>query len=215
MTTRLKLYNAALFICEQRSIASLSVNEEARHVLDEIWNNDAVRYCLEQGQWKFALRGSRFDYNPSIEPEWGYSRAFTKPEDWVITSAVSLDERFNTPLTEYADEVGNWFCDSDELFVKYVSSADTYGFDLARWPQTFADYVAAHLAWRAVPRMPGGQDKKEGVEHDMKKAKITAKNKDAMAGPTTFPARGTWTLSRWGNRMTRRDGGSRSGNLIG
>lgn len=215
MTTRLQLYNAALTICEAREIANLTVNEEGRHLLDSAWNNGAVDYCLEQGQWKFAMRASRLDYEPSIEPEWGYSRAFTKPDDWIATSAVSLDEYFNTPLTQYADEKGFWFCDNDELYVRYVSNDSAYGNDLARWPQTFADFVAAHLARKIVRKIPGGKDRFDSVKDEEKDALRKAKNKDAMAGPTTFPARGSWAMARAGRSFGRRDGGGRTGNLIG
>ena len=55
---------------------------------------------------------------------------------------------------------------------------------------------------------------KEGVKL-ADKAKFLAKSKDAMAGPTTFPAQGAWTRARMGRNSGSRDGGNRSGNLIG
>ena len=44
-TDRLKLYNGALTIIGERSIASLTTNEESRRLLDNQWNDGAVRYC--------------------------------------------------------------------------------------------------------------------------------------------------------------------------
>lgn len=215
-TSRLKLYNRALEVCGERAIASLTVNEESRFILDGIWDSGAAaNYCLEQAQWKFAMRAAQFDYDTGFSAEFGYSRAFQKPTDWRVTSAVCTDEYFNSPLTQYADEAGYWFADMDTIYVKYVSSDELYGLDFAKWPETFTEYVAHYLARRAAPRMPGDKDadrilKKEALALDV------AKNRDAMAGPTTFPARGSWLASRFGRGgINRRDGGSRTGNLIG
>jgi hypothetical protein len=105
-TDRLKIYNGALLLCGERQLATLSENREPRFLLDLVWNDGGVRYCLEQAQWHFAMRSSRFDYDPSIVPEWGFNRAFTKPDDWVSTSGVFQDEFMKTPLTDYADEQG-------------------------------------------------------------------------------------------------------------
>jgi hypothetical protein len=58
----------------------LSENREARFLLDLVWNDGGVRYCLEQAQWHFAMRSSRFDYDPAVVPDWGFNRAFTKPD---------------------------------------------------------------------------------------------------------------------------------------
>lgn len=214
--TRLKLYNDALEICGERALASLTVNEESRYILDAIWDGgDGVKYCLEQAQWKFAMRSAQFDYDPAIAPDWGYSRGFTKPTDWVATSAVCTDEYFNSPLTQYADEAGYWFADMDTIWIKYVSNDSLYGMDLAKWPYSFKEYVAHYFARRAAPRLPGDKDadrimKKEAIALDV------AKNKDAMAGPTTFPARGSWIASRYGRGgINRRDGGRNTGSLIG
>lgn len=216
MTTRLQLYNAALRLCESRSIASLTVAEESRRTLDEIWADGGVHWCLEQGQWKFAMRSSQLDYDPSVAPEWGYQRAFIKPTDWCATSAVCSDEFYNSPLSQYADEIGFWFCDQDILYVRFVSDDAAYGGDLSRWPQTFADFAAAHFAKLAAPRLPGGKEVQDKVDKAEIRNLRVAKNKDAMAGPTTYPARGSWLRARFGRgSVNRRDGGNRSGPLIG
>ena len=177
-----------------------------------------MRYCLEQAQWHFAMRSSRLDYNPSIQPDWGYQRVFDKPTDWVNTSGVFQDERLQTPLTSYADEVAYWFSDLDQIFVKYVSDAATYGADLSRWPASFTDYVKAYFASRIVRKLPGGADKVEDICHPktgvMAKALLIAKNKAAMTQPATFPTRGTWAAARHRGTGTRRDGGNPS-SLIG
>lgn len=219
MTTRLQIYNGALLLCGDRKLASLTENREPRHLLDDVWNDGGVRYCLEQAQWQFAMRSSRLDYNSSVDPDWGYQRAFDKPTDWVITSGVFQDEYMRSPLLQYADEVSYWFCDRDEIFVRYVSDDNAYGNNLAAWPATFADYVKAHFASKIIRKLPGGAEKVDDICHPKKgeaaKTLLVAKNKCAMANPATFPTRGTWAAARHrGQVRSYRDGGN-TNNLIG
>lgn len=218
-TTRLKIYNGALLICSDTRLSSLSEAREPRYLLDEIWNDGGVRFCLEQAQWHFAMRSSRLDYNPAITPDWGFQRAFDKPTDWVATSGVFYDEYMNSPLTQYADEVAYWFADQDEIFVKYVSDDDSYGMDYAKWPATFTEYVKAYFASKIVRKLPGGAEKVEDICHPTRgvlaRALAVAKNKSAMTQPATFPSRGTWAAARHaGARRGYRDGGNPN-SLIG
>lgn len=217
-TTRLKIYNGALMLCGEVRLASVDENREARHLLDEVWNDGGQRYCLEQAQWQFAMRSSRLDYNTDVQPDWGFPRAFDKPVDWVATSGVFQDEFMRAPLLDYADEVGYWYANLDQIFVRYVSDDENYGLNLSLWPTTFTDYVKAYFASRIVHKMPGGaaritallgadaSGEKSGVLHA---ALLTAKNKSAMTQPATFPNRGTWARARYaGSRLGRRDGGN-------
>ena len=218
-TSRLKIYNGALLICAERQLASLTEDRKPRHLLDLVWDDGGVRYCLEQAQWHFAMRASRLDYEPSITPDWGYQRAFTKPTDWVNTSGVFSEEYLRTPLVNYADEVGYWFCDLDEIFVKYVSDDTNYGADMARWPASFTDYVKAYFASRIIRDLPGGAAKVDDICNArsgvLAKNLMIAKNKAAMSQPATFPTRGSWAAARhYGSSLYRRDGGN-TGSLIG
>lgn len=216
-TSRLKIYNSALLLCGERSIANVSVVEESRYLLDEVWNDDGVEYCLEQGQWMFAMRTSQFTYSTTSTPAFGYRRAFTKPTDWMLTSAVCSDEYFKTPLTEYADEAGFWYADIDDIYVRYVSDDSTYGLDFSKWPPSFTDYVKTYFASRICHKLPGGKElvqkfhgppgyPQRGLLHQ---ALLNAKNRCAMAVPTSFPARGNWVSARAG-RGSNRDRGSPS-----
>jgi len=221
-TSRLKIYNGALRILGERKLASLTESREPRFLCDDEWNDGLVRYALERGQWRFAMRTSRLDYSTDITPAFGLRYGFEKPTDWVDTSAVCSDEYFNTPLTRYADEVGYWFSDLTQIFVKYVSDDEDYGADVARWPYSFTEYVKALLASRIAARLTSGKE----IVNDLLQPRsglvattlVTAKNRDAMAGPTTFPAQGNWSLSRQGRSSSRRggwnDGGNR-GSLVG
>lgn len=224
MADRLGLYNAALLVLGDTQLADLTEAREPRRLLDQVWNGGGVRYCLEQAQWHFAMRTSHFTYDPAIVPPFGFIRAVAKPDDWIITSGVFSDERCTTPLTQYADEVGYWFSDLDDIYVRYVSDDAAFGSDLSRWPATFLDYAAAYFASKIVHKFPGSGEKRtfllgpEGREDRgwLNRCLLIAKNKAAMVLPATFPSRGTWAAARTGGlrRSVNRDGGSIS-NLIG
>ena len=221
-TTRLEIYNGALLICQERAISSLSVNEEPRYLLDNVWNARGVRFCLEQGQWRFGMRATKQTYDPAVTPAFGYQKAFPKPTDWIDTSAVCSDPYFNTPLLQYADEVGYWFSDLEDIYVKYVSDDVTFGANLALWPESFTEYVKHYFAGKICGKMTGGERLVERLlgpaghpeKGEVHAALVRAKNRDAMAGPTTFPARGAWVGSRFGGHTNRWDRGN-PGQLIG
>lgn len=222
MTDRLRIYNGALLLCGERALRTLSEEVEPRHLLDLVWNDEGTRYCLEQGLWHFAMRFSQFDYNPSIEPDFGYSRAFDKPDDWVSTAGVWEDDRMQAPLLQYADEISYWFSDRDVIYGRYVSDHKDFGLDLGKWPSTFADYVKAYFAGRIVHRLPGSAEKREFLlgppgredKGHVNRCLVIAKNKSAMAQPATIPARGTWSAARHRGTARGIDGGSTT-RLIG
>jgi hypothetical protein len=226
-TSRLQIYNDALLLLGQRSIASLTVNEEGRRLLDQVWNGSGlntggVQACLEQGQWKFATRSSKFEYNTDVTPDFGYQFVFDKPSDWLETVAVCTDEYFLAPLLQYSDENQFWMASVNPLYIKYVSSDADYGGNLAIWPVSFREFVVAYFASKIVhktaPSMAekilgtDGSGQRNGILHS---ARLTAQNRDAWAGPTKVMAPGSWVQSRrrYGNGNWR-DGGSRS-SLIG
>ena len=210
-TSRLKIYNGALLLVGQRSIDSLTVTEESRRLLDEVYNDNGIRYCLEQGQWMFAMRASQFTYNTSITPAFGYRRGFTKPTDWVLTSGLCSDEYFRTPLLGYSDEAGYWFADIDDIYVRYVSDDASYGGDLSRWPDSFTEYVKTYFASRICHKMPGGREVIERFQGPpgfpqrglLHQALLNAKNRCAMASPTSFAATGSWVSARRGYGSNR------------
>jgi hypothetical protein len=215
MATRLSIYNDALLLVGERALANLTEEREPRRLLDQVWNNGGVENCLEKGQWFFAMRAIQIDYDTAIEPSFGYRRAFLKPTDWVITSALCTDEWFRSPLTAYNDEADYWYADEDVLYVRYVSNDSGYGNNLTRWPESFKEFVAAHFASRVALKITGSKAKADEILGIRKMLLNEAKNNAAMAEPTKFPARGSWSNSRtrFGSRNNR-DGGSNT-NLTG
>jgi hypothetical protein len=217
VTTRLTLYNDALLLVGERFLSSLTEEREPRRLLDQVWSSGAINYCLEQGQWFFAMRTIQIDYDPSIEPTFGYNRAFQKPTDWVLTSSFASDEFFRCPLTRYVDEAGYWYAELDTVYVRYVSNDTGYGMDMNKWPDSFREFVAAHIASRIILKLSNSESKEKELK-DMRKALLkNAKSRCAMADPTQFSAQGNWSKSRMRGGSRRGDGGNgnTSGNLIG
>lgn len=216
-TSKLKIFNGALAIVQHRSIASLTVNEEARHALDTAYDDGAINFCLEQGQWRFAMRSSKFSYDTGITPDFGFPRAFAKPSDWCVTSAVCSDEYFNAPHLNYTDEAGYWYSDLDDLYIKYVSNHADFGMNLSLWSASFTEYVKVYLASKVCGKLAANQKLVENITKRngmLETALLVAKNRDAMAEPTKKLPRGNWVKARTGSGGDWRDGGSRS-NLIG
>lgn len=199
-TTQLALYNEALIEhLGERPLASLAEDREPRRVLDAIWDGGARKYCLEQGSWKFALRVAKLSYNPSITPAFGYRYAFSKPTDFVKIVKLCSDAHFQAPLLNYTEESNLWFTDNQEIYITYVSIDPLYGFDMSLWPETFAKYVAAYLAYRACSRIKQSATDKEAIGKEMKKLLVDARSKDAIQGPTQFLPQGRWVTVRGGS----------------
>lgn len=210
--TQLGLYNEALRLVGERRLASLAENREPRRVLDDIWNDGALDYCLEQGLWNFATRAVEIDKSTTTIPNFGYTNAFDKPNDFIRTVGVAEDEFFNVPLLRVLEETGFWFADLDPIYVRYVSKAASYGYDYSRWPSTFAKYVAAYLAQEAVLTLSQSTEK-HGIIFGLAQARLKdARSKDAMAESTVFMPQGGWSAARKGG--SRRDRGNRN-QLIG
>ena len=223
MTTRLDLYNKALLACGERFLSALTDNIEPRRLLDHVWNTGGNNYCLEQGQWWFAMRAVMIDYDPAITPPFGLQKAFTKPTDWIKTCAVCSDEYFKVPILGYAFEGGDWYCDITPIYVKYVSNDAAYGGDLSKWPATFTDYAAMYYASQIIGKLAGDRAEQRakifgppGAPHEgqLHQTLHKAKNAAAFTQPTQYPAQGNWTRSRQGRRQGYNDRGNRGG-LIG
>ena len=215
MATKLQIYNTALRYCKERKLSSLTENREPRRLLDDVWDTGGVDHCLEEAMWKFATASVRLDYDPTIDPEFGYARPFSKPDDWVLTVAVCSDEYFDVPLTRYLHENNYWYADLDEIYVRYVSNGDAYGNDLSLWPASFMRFVSAYFASEIVGKLTGGNTETiDEVEAILKKNTLNAKNRDAWNQPQQFPAPGSWVSSRGRYRGETLDRGNR-GSLLG
>lgn len=211
---KLTAYNDALRLCGEHRLAHLSQERESRRMLDSVWET-AVQYCLEEGQWKFAIRSREVSYSPSVTPSFGYSYVFDKPTDLIRVTGVTSDEFLQMPLLDYRDEGGFWFANLDTIYVSYVSDDDAFGLDSSLWPYTFKKYLAAYLAMEIVNDLKKDAPEVfyQRIEREMSKRMMEARSHDAQAGPTRFAPAGSWVSSR-GYGHGRWDRGSRS-RLIG
>ena len=216
MASKLLVYNASLLLVGERKLASLTENREPRRLLDDVFDGGAIKTCLESGFWNMATRSLRIEFDPSIAPDFGFSRAFVKPSDWVRTAVVSASEYFRPPFKDdqFADEAGHFFADIDTLYVKMVSDGADYGGDLGNWTESFARYFEAYLASRIAWKITRDKKTVETIQDELKRLLKGASAKDAMNSGTSVPPEGSWNRARGGRRTSRRDGGSRS-QLIG
>lgn len=200
--TKLGLFNGALRLCKERKLSSLTESREPRRLLDDAYGDGsttgAVTACLQMGQWTFAMRAAQLSYSPSIEPDFGYRRAFDQPTDLIRVSALCGDEYFTSPLTQYADERGYWYADLDTIYVRYVSSHASYGADLANWPESFAKLVEGYLAFEICGSLTGADP--DFVTKVYKQRKKDALSLDAMNKPAGFAPMGSWASARHGHR---------------
>lgn len=204
---KLAIYNGALRRLGSRELSSLAEAREPRRVLDGIWgtDNNVVRYGLERGEWNFAIRTAEAIYSPSIEPDFGFIRAYDKPTDFVRLASLSADPYFRIPLTNehYVDEATYWFTDQDVIYVRYVSDDTDYGFNSAAWSEGFRKYLEAYLAWEGCERITNSTTKRDRLELDWTLALKNAKSVDAMNEGVKFPPRGSWSSAKAGRSRER------------
>ncbi len=212
MTTKLQVYNGALRMCGERKLASLTENQQGRHLLDDEWADGAVDYCLGAGQWKFAKRTVELAPTTSVTPAFGYANAFEVPADHIRTAALCSDEYLKIPLLAYSAEGAYWFSDVNPIYVSYISNDAAYGGDLSVWPQEFVLFVQSYLAGKIVEALTQDQNKWNKVYKMSRQYRLEAASSDAMESPTTFPPEGAWVRARRGHGTN--DRGSRS-SLVG
>lgn len=211
---QLLLYNASLRLLGEGSLGSLTENREPRRLLDSVFNNGWINYCLQQGYWKHALRTQAMQFDPSISPSFGYRKAFPLPDDFLRTYALSADEYFSVPLEEFREEAGFIFCEYETIYMSYISNDPQYGLDTSLWPETFKRYVESHGAAEIAERLIQNDTKLANIFKIRKTRLSDAKSKDAMEDGVRFPPIGSWVMARRNGRVSRRDNGNR-GNLYG
>lgn len=200
-------------MCGERKLASLTENQQGRHLLDDEWADGAVDYALGAGQWKFAKRSVEIASTTSVTPGFGYQKAFEIPSDLLRTTALCSDPYQQVPLLAYTTEQAYWFADVDPLYVSYISNDASYGGDMSLWPVEFVLFLQAYLASKIVETLTQDEKKWNRVFKLAEKYRKDAASSDAMEGPTTFPPMGSWVAARL-RRGGHRDRGGR-GQLIG
>jgi hypothetical protein len=187
----------------ERRLTSTSEARDVRYHLDDAYTDVKAR-CLEQGYWNFAMRAVSMTESGSITVDFGFAYAFEKPTDWVRTYIVSDNETLELWTNRFQEEAGVWYADVTPLYARYVSNSTSYGYDLALWTQTYADYVAAELALSVGPSISTvSSEKLSEVEKARDKARAKAMSHDAMDEPPVAPPLGSWSRARGGNYHTK------------
>jgi hypothetical protein len=212
-TTKLALWNSALQDLGSERLSDTGDPVKAARELTAVYDK-VVATCVASGSWNFAMETVQLDADTGVTPSFGFTEVFAKPSDWVRTIAVSLDEYFAYPLTQYYDDDSFWSADNTPIYARYVSNDTGLGLDLSRWPENFSRYVELELAHRVCMALTQNAGLRREIGEERDQARKVAKNIDAMnEAQPKFPPPGSWTQARWG-RSAGRDRGSR-GRLTG
>lgn len=196
MASQLSLYNSSLRIVKHRKLSTLTDDTEARYLLDDEYAK-VVAWMLEQGLWNFALRTLALEASVDVEPEFGFSYAFEKPDDYVRLNAISGNATFYPTLDEFNDEGSYWVANCDPLYLSYISNHTDYGNDLGRWPSSFELAVEHELAYRIAPHLTAmGDNEYRDLERRRDRAVRDARSKDAMNQPVSRPPPGRLVQAR-------------------
>lgn len=200
MATVLSIYNDALGWIGERALATTSESNESCRALNDQWAR-TVAYCIEQGNWKWAMRSVQMSPDSSVTPAFGLANAFEKPDDWVRTYTICTDEMFAFPDLRVKDENGFWWSDSDPLYVRYISNGADFGMNMAVWPETFNAFVACYLAFKISNRVTQSKADAVDLQKQARLLMTDARSKNAMSDPPGFAPQSTWISAR-----TRRSG---------
>lgn len=208
MTDKLSVYNGALSILSEPPLVNLTENRASRRTLDAFYNQ-AVNYCLEDGQWTFAQKLLKLEASSDITPSFGHTYFFEKPNDFKKLCGIWSDENLLNPMgTGYDQDKQGWYASIDTIYVKYVSNGVNFGFDLEGWTASFERYVQAYLALLSVASITGSKTDKREIMQEVQKASRDAKNVDSWDKPTRGLPRGTWVKARHGSSAQyRRENG--------
>jgi hypothetical protein len=198
--TKLSIYNRALSELGQPLLLSLNENNPAIEHLDTAYN-EAVRFCLENGQWNFAMRTVKLDYNVSVTPSFGYQKFFQKPADYIKLIGIWYDEDLKQGLAENYDEDNmGWYTDYETIYVKYVSNHANYGLNFSTWTSAFTDYVQKYLAFLTALPITQSPQAKSQLFALVKEARLNSQNLDNWNKPTKRIPQGSWASARTGGR---------------
>jgi hypothetical protein len=195
------VYNDALQVMGLEDITSNTDDSNRRSKLDRALDSSLVADLLEVTGWSFALSSTRSNYDPAIEPAWGYQRAHAHPSDMHRLEGIWHDEYMQSPLKAYNDEGGYFYTDYDEFYLEYVSTS--FLTNPTQWPAHFRKLVAAKMATDAAASLKG-----EGADTERSKGiyderESNSKSIDVMTSPPRKLASGNWVKARFQGRSNR------------
>ena len=155
----------------------------------------SVRFVLEQGLWRFAVKTVELSANAST-PSSGYAYAFDRPVDWLRTVRLYKANGGASRDLDYREEGGDFHANQTPIVLRYLSK--TLGDNPINWSDAFETAVLAYLGWRRAlgnPNSPGAVIEARRIAFDasLKNARI----KDDMRERPKINTTGRFVRSRW------------------
>jgi hypothetical protein len=197
------IYNRALQILGIEEINSNTDDSVRKVKLDVALSSDLVESLLEDTSWHWAVSSAKIQENPSLEPEWGFTKVFDKPDNMQRLDGVFVDPYMQVPLKHYKDEGPYIFAEVTELYIQYVNRE--FLTDPSSWPAHFKRLVSSAMARDVAPSFGKNAQERYDILAVFKDAQAESKNIDAMQSPPRTISNGSWTSSRFqGNQYRRR-----------
>lgn len=189
---KVKIWNLALSMCGTRRVNSADdPSREARSCRD---NYDICRRAvLRKHRWNFAIDRIILNTVASPAPAFGYTNAFTLPDDFirvhtVYAGGIIIDE----PI--YRIEGNKLLTDRGELWLKYVTDFD----DVSKFDPLFDRYLAADLAMVISPQLNASSANLQEIAQQLKDAERSARFVDSVEDPSEELDVDVWLQSRVG-----------------
>ena len=152
--TKTTLYRNAILLLKSNAVDVATTDDNAFVNTFDLFYDRALAFALQSGDWNFATRTASIEASEDVEPEFGYSFAIVKPDDYAgRIVAISSNARFDPPLNDYHEDgglAGYIWCDHDPLYLRWVSNSVEYGLNLSIWSPAFERYFEHEIAWRGA-----------------------------------------------------------------
>lgn len=198
MADKLTIFKGALrLLGHNAGLSSLSEVSAARNALDDAWT-PAGEYLLAKGLWNFAMRSVQVEASDSLTTDFGYTKVFEKPDDWVRTASISDRPESEGPhqFEQYEDKTTYWLADVEPLYINYVSNDEDYGWNVGAWRQPFAKAMEAYLAFECGLPIAADKGNRNDLYSLFKSRLQDAKNLDAVDERVRRSPPGRLTRSR-------------------
>ncbi len=189
-----KIFNDALLIMGLDEINENDDDSNRRAKLDRALDADLVESVLEDTGWHFGLTSTKSQFNPSIEPEFGYQRGHNHPTNLLVLYGIYSDEYMRDPHKLYQDEGEIFFTDLDDLYIQYVDI--DFIANPGNWPAYFRKLIAARMAKDAANSLKGEGADAVYSDKEYEKRLRKAMSADVMNAPPRILAPGNWTTAR-------------------
>lgn len=206
MADKLTIWNKALRLIGEGRLTVLTEEIESRYVLDDAWPTIALD-GLARGDWNFAMKTVELTASTTTTVIPGYDFAFDHPSDWIRTIAFNFVADFTNVFffdteLDVVEEQGSWFTNSENFFVRYITSDLAADNRLTEYPPTYVEFISALLARDICERLTQGTSKIEYLDKLIDVRLRKAKSNDARNLKSKPVRPGKWIqgLSGQGNR---------------